>query len=78
MLRVRDANQDWYVTLIGIWDPECEIFRKDFTYVRDREVAAEPLIDNADGLYDGLPLIDEKTMRKSNRMQLPKEQRLNL
>ena len=73
MLRVRDANADWYVTLISIWNPECEIFRKDFVYVRERELAVEPLIDNLDGLYDGLPLIDEKIMRKTNRMRLPKE-----
>ena len=78
MLRVRAANADWYITLIGIWNPECEIFRKDFVFVQEREIPVEVLIDNADGLYDGLPLIDEKTMRKTNRMRLPKEQRLDL
>ena len=57
---------------------QCEIFKKDFVYVQEREIPVEVLIDNADGLYDGLPLIDEKTMRKTNRMRLPKEQRLDL
>ena len=78
MLRVRGANADWYITVIGIWNPECDIFRKDFVFIREREIPVEVLIDNSDGLYNGLPLIDEKTMRKTNRMRLPKEQRLDL
>ena len=78
LLRVRDANADWYVTLVGIWNPECEIFRKDYVYVREREVPVEVLIDNFDGLYDGLPVIDEQTMRRTNRMRLSKKQRLDL
>ena len=33
-LRLRCANVEWYITLIGYFNPNDEIFRKDYKYVR--------------------------------------------
>ena len=34
------------------------------------------LIDNSDGLFDGQPELDERTLRKCNRLRQPKAQAL--
>ena len=75
-LRLRSANVEWYVLLIGYFNPNDEIFRKDYKYVRQHVVPLEPTIGNNDGLFNSLPPLSEKEMRSTNRMRMPKE--LNL
>ena len=33
-LRLRRANVEWYCTILAYFNPEDEIFRKDYQYVR--------------------------------------------
>ena len=42
--------------------------------MRPRE-DVELLLDNEDGFFDDLPLLDDKQIRKTNRLQMPKKVR---
>ena len=66
------------LTLLNIWAPEWEGFTKGYVYRRPREDPIEPEVDNSDQLYDQLPMLSLKELRKSNRMRLPKSERLEL
>ena len=58
-LRLRAANVDWYVTMLGYFNPDDPIFAKDYKYVRQTEVPIEPVINNSDGLFTSLPPLTE-------------------
>ena len=65
----RHPDNKFLITLLGIFAPKDEIFRKDYLYVKPKEEAAiEPMLWNQDGLFDGLPMLPEKVLRKKNRL----------
>lgn len=72
-----EANVQWLVDLLGIFAPEDEIFKKSYKYVRPRQ-DIELLLDNEDGFFDDLPELDEKYVRKTKRLQMPKKVRQNI
>ena len=75
-LRLRTANQEWYMIALSFFNPDDEIFGKSYKYQRERDVPLEPVIGNDDGLFTDLPLLSEREVRKTNRMRMPKEMTL--
>ena len=64
--------------VLHLVNPDDEIFRRDYLYVkptRAKAVAALPLIDNADGFYSNLPILNTKSKKSSHQMRLTKAQR---
>ena len=50
--------------MLHLVDPKDEIFARDYVYVRPakaKAVATMPLLDNADGFYNNLPMINPKS-----------------
>ena len=58
-LKSKEANVDWLFDLIGIHDPDEEIFATGYKYERPRE-DYDLELDNLDRFYDGLAPLDEK------------------
>ena len=77
-LKVRKADSSWYVALIGIFAPDHAMFTKSFTYQRKMKNPIEVDFDNQDKLFSDLPHLNEKQMRTSNRLRMPKEKSLEL
>ena len=64
--------------MLGYFKPQDPIFAKDYKYKKEVEVPIEPIIDNHDELFNNLPPLNEKEMRSTNRMRLPKEMTLGM
>ena len=73
-LKEKSADIDFYVTLLSIWNPEDEIFAKNYRFIREKVIEPFPDFDNDDNLWDNLPELSEQQMRKTKRMRLPKDQ----
>ena len=77
-LRKRSADTTWLVSILGVFSPDDEIFAKNYKYQRPRAEQATIMVDNADGLINGLPMLEEKELRSCNRLRMPKTSALNL
>ena len=76
-LQKREANAQWLIDLLGIYAPDDEIFVRSYKYVRPRE-EYDLYLDNEDGFFNNLMPLDEKYIRKHNRMQMPRKVRQDL
>ena len=62
-------NNDWlFIVLAHIEGEDCEIFRSDYKYVKPVNENQKPdiVFDNDDGLFDNLPDLDERQIRRTN------------
>ena len=67
----------WVIDLIGIYAPDDEIFKKNYKYVRPKE-EYDLYLNNKDLFFYELPELDERVIRKTNRLQMPKKMRNEL
>ena len=75
-LQEREANSEWYCTLLAIFDPDNEIFAKSWRYIRPKLVPeAQVVFENDDDLFTDLPPLTEKEVRSTKRLRVPKEQK---
>ena len=75
-LSVRMPDAAWLIDVLGVMTPNDEIFTKSYVWTKPQESRPpETTFDNVDGLFDGLPRLSEKELRKTNRMQRPKAER---
>ena len=65
----------WLIKWVGYFMPEDEIFKKSYKYVRPKKVVEveEEYFSNDDGLFDDLPPLDDKVIKKTNRLRMTKE-----
>ena len=69
-------NNDWLLTVLAhIEGKDCVVFKKDYKYVKPVSENQKPdiLFDNFDGLFDDLPDLDEKQIRRTNQFRVPKQ-----
>ena len=78
LLNKKSADTAFLVQVLHLVDPNDAIFARDYVYVRParaKAVAVMPLVDNADGFYDNLPMINAKGKRSKQQLRLTKPQR---
>ena len=78
LLRAREADVAFYLTLLAIWNPEWEGFNKDFVFRKPEIMQFQPMVDNSDCLYENLPELPDRELKRTRRMRIPKDQRLEL
>ena len=69
-------NNEWlYIVLAHIEGRQCEIFQSDYKYVKPASANQKPDIEfnNDDGLFDNLPDLDERQIRRTNQFRVPKQ-----
>ena len=74
----RSAETKWPILLMSIWAPNDEIFKKDYVWVNPKAIPIEYQYDNDDRLFDDLPRLSDKDIRRHNRLRIPKEDRIRL
>ena len=77
-LTKRSADTKWLILLMAIWAPNDEIFKKDYVWVKPKPIPVEYQYENDDHLFDDLPRLSDKDIRRHNRLRIPKEDRLRL
>ena len=64
--------------MLSFFAPDHEIFDKSYVFKRETEAAAEFELYNEDNLFTNLPLADERTIKSTKRLRLPKDQVIEL
>ena len=62
-------NNDWLITVLAhIEGKDCEIFQRDYKYVKPVSANQKPdiIFDNDDGFFDDLPDLDDRQIRRTN------------
>ena len=62
-------NNDWLLLVLAhVEGEDCEIFKSDYKYVKPVTEKQKPdiMFDNFDGLFDNLPDLDDKQIRRTN------------
>ena len=77
-LTKRSADTKWLVLLMAIWAPNDEIFKKDYVWIKPKAIPIEYQYENDDHLFDDLPRLSDKDIRRHNRLRIPKEDRIRL
>ena len=67
-------NREWTVEVLAIWAPKDPIFERSYKYVKPK-TDYDLFLDNEDGFFDDLPKLNEKYIRKTNRLRMPKKVR---
>lgn len=56
----KPADVRWLLTLLAIFVPDDEVFKKSYRYVPPpKPVPVEPMLDNSDGFWDDLPPLSQ-------------------
>ena len=67
---------EWLIRWLGVIKPDDEIFKKSYQFVRPKaELSSsddEAFLHNEDNFFDDLPALDDKIIRKTNRLRVPK------
>ena len=69
-------DNEWLLTVLShIQGKECVVFQKDYKYVKPVSENQKPdiMFDNFDGLFDDLPDLDERQIRRTNQFRVPKQ-----
>ena len=73
LLGKKTADTAWLVQVLHLVNANDEVFARDYVYVRPHKpkaVVAMPLVDNADGFFNGLPALSQKPKGKGAQQQL--------
>ena len=76
LMRKNPPNTEWILKWVACWMPDDPIFHKSYKYVRPKPetVEEDEYFSNDDGFYSDLPVLDDKVIKKTNRMRQSKEQ----
>ena len=76
LMRKKPPNTAWILKWVGCCIPDDEIFSKSYVYVRPKTTQIEEIdyFSNDDDFFTGLPELDDKVIKKTNRMRMSKEQ----
>lgn len=75
----KTPDNDWMIiALSDVPGKDCEIFQKNYKFVKEPKMAQkqEIVFFNDDGLFDDLPELDVKSIRKRNQFRIPKSVKL--
>ena len=76
LMKVHSPDIAWLIRWLGVINPNDEIFKKSYKFVRPRpelsESEDEAFLNNDDEFFKDLPPLDDKTIRKTNRLRIPK------
>ena len=76
-MKVHPPDTAWLIRWIGVLNPNDEIFEKSYKFKRAKvevEISEEEeFLRNDDDFYTDLPTLDDKTIRTTNRMRVPKK-----
>ena len=77
LMKVHPPDTAWLIRWIGVLNPNDEIFEKSYKFKRAKvevEISEEEeFLRNDDDFYTDLPTLDDKTIRTTNRMRVPKK-----
>ena len=77
LMKVHPPDTAWLIRWLGVLTPDDEIFSKSYKFKRPRiqveTSEEEDELNNDDGLWTDLPLLDDKTVRKTNRLRVSKK-----
>lgn len=79
LMKKREPDTEWLLVLVGMLYPGDEIFTKSYKWKKPKPVVEsddEDYLSNEDGFYDNLPQLDDKTIKKTNRMAISKRARI--
>ena len=78
LMRKQPPNTEWILKWVACWMPDDPIFHKSYKYVRPKPetVEEDEYFSNDDGFYSDLPVLDDKVIKKTNRMRQSKEQNI--
>ena len=75
-MKVHSPDIAWLIRWLGVINPNDEIFKKSYKFVRPKpelsESEDEAFPNNDDDFFKDLPPLDDKTIRKTNRLRIPK------
>ena len=74
-----EPDTKWLLVFVGMWMPNDEIFKKSYKWQRPKQVEEsddDEYLSNDDGFYSNLPQLDDKTIKKTNRLAQPKHARV--
>ena len=69
-------NNEWLLTVLShIEGRDSVVFQKDYKYEKPKNENQKPdiMFDNFDGLFDNLPELDDKQIRRTNQFRVPKQ-----
>ena len=78
-MKKREPDTGWLLVLVGMWMPNDEIFSWSYKWQRPKQVEEsddDEYLSNDDGFYSNLPQLDDKTIKKTNRLSQPKHARV--
>ena len=77
LMKVHPPDTAWLIRWLGVMNPADEIFHKSYKYKRPKiEVdssSEEEFCLNNDNFFTDLPILDDKTIRTTNRIRVPKK-----
>ena len=80
LMKVHPPDTAWLIRWIGSLNPDDEIFQKSYKFKRPKQEIdiseEEEYLCNDDGFFDDLPALDDKTIRTTNRLRIPKKVQL--
>ena len=74
----KTADTAWLVQVLHLANPKDEIFARDYVYVKPVKPKAAvnlPMMNNADGFYDNLPMLSSKKKQRKGQLRLTKAQK---
>ena len=79
LMKKREPDTGWLLLFVGIFMPHDEIFSKSYKWQRPKQVEEsdeDEYFSNDDGFFSNLPQLDDKTIKKTNRLAQPKHARV--
>lgn len=64
-------NSEWILNVLGIFQPDCEVFAKDYVAPKDQVGKAEKMLADPLGMFSGLP---EKRKPSKKKLRIPVSQ----
>ena len=76
-MKKKNPDTKWLLLLVGLFMPEDPIFHKSYKWSRPKVVEdSDEYLSNDDDVYTNLTQLDDKVIRKTNRIAIPKEKKI--
>ena len=77
-MRMKPPDSAWLIDVISVFNPSDEIFNPNYYFFPTKPDVVIRTFDNSDGLLIGAMPLSCKEIRKTNRMRMPREEKLAL
>lgn len=76
LMKVHHPDTGWLIRWMAVLNPNDEIFKKSYQFKRPKQEIEiseeEDFLRNDDDFFTDLPALDDKTIRTTNRIRVPK------